>query len=354
MRSLQINKYLTVVEPPAYVDFFSESRDEQPKYSIANFTGRSNSKRVSSIAPQPSKSEQEAKRLSSQSVHRTSSARLSSSVERESQRLSNGGGDEEIFIEDSAQGVIVPIVTKKSSSQIQSLETSRAMNQSSDDVFHTTERAKVQEKSDVEVPTHNNQKQSLVSRLSRRLSQNIDRSFDHAIEGLIYKIEKGRDPGDVDYSPTKTTTTTRSNSHRRPPSPVKNSSTSGASKSARPTSPYVPGGWPNGEPKMSLSTSAKLISERSGAIQSPSPSYSTGTAIGAKASADNRDPRGSIKMHAPPAMRKPLQQQAMTPQAPPSEEKQVASHDGGEPIICWGKSYHDKSRRREKFTHFIY
>jgi len=40
-------------------------------------------------------------------------------------------------------------------------------------------------------------------------------------------------------------------------------------------------------------------------------------------------------------MRKPLQQQAMTPQAPPSEEKQVASHDGGEPIICWAIALFD-------------
>jgi hypothetical protein len=87
-----------------------------------------------------------------------------------------------------------------------------------------------------------------------------------------------------------------------------------------------------------LSTSAKILSSRSGAIQSPSPSYSTGTAIGTKVStSDNHDPRGSIKMHAPPAMRRPAPQQAMVPQPPPSEEKQVASHDGGEPILCWGK-----------------
>lgn len=323
------------VEPPAYVDFFSESRDEQPKYSIANFTGRSNSKRLSSSNLQPSKSDQESKRSSSQSMHRTSSTRLSSSIERESRHLSNGG-DEEIFIEDSAQGVIVPIVTKKSSSQMQSLESSRAMTQSSDDVFHTTERANVHEKGDADPSSHSNQKQSFVSRLSRKLSQNIDRSFDHAIEGLIYKMEKGRESNDIEYSPTKTTG--RSNSYREPPSPVKNSSSSSASKGVRPTSPYVPGGWPNGEPKVSLSTSAKILSSRSGAIQSPSPSYSTGTAIGTKVStSDNHDPRGSIKMHAPPAMRRPAPQQAMVPQPPPSEEKQVASHDGGEPILCWGK-----------------
>jgi hypothetical protein len=43
-------------------------------------------------------------------------------------------------------------------------------------------------------------------------------------------------------------------------------------------------------------------------------------------------------MNAPPAMRRSVvQQQSLMPQPPPSQEKQVASHDGGEPIICWGK-----------------
>ncbi|CAO3663635.1 unnamed protein product [Umbelopsis ramanniana] len=350
-----------IPEPPSYIDFFSETRDEQPKYSIANFAGRQNSKRLSTSAIPNSKSDQELKRSSTQSIQsttqpvkRASSARLSSSIERESRRLSNAG-DEEIFIEDSAQGVLVPIVTKKTSSQIQSLESSRVqslessrvMNQASDDVFHTTERAKIHEYSDGEsnsTPSQSHPKQSFVTRLSRKLSQNLDRSFDHALEGLIYKMEKGRDVNDVEYSPTKTSA--RSNSYRRAPSPVRNtSSSSAASKSGRSTSPYLPGGWPNNEPKVSLSTSAKIISERSGVIQSPSPSYSTGTAVGAKTSSI-RDPRGSIKMNAPPAMRRSVvQQQSLIPQPPPSQEKQVASHDGGEPIICWAIAlfnYHAK------------
>ncbi|KAI9282972.1 hypothetical protein BC943DRAFT_362186 [Umbelopsis sp. AD052] len=350
-----------IPEPPSYVDFFSETRDEPPKYSIANFAGRQNSKRLSTSAIPNSKSDQELKRASTQSLQsitqplqRASSTRLSSSIERESRQLSNAG-DEEIFIEDSAQGVLVPIVTKKTSSQIQSLESSRVqslessrvMNQASDDVFHTTERAKIHEYSDGEsnaTPSQSHPKQSFVTRLSRKLSQNLDRSFDHALEGLIYKMEKGRDVNDVEYSPTKTSA--RSNSYRRAPSPVKNtSSSSAASKNGRPISPYLPGGWPNNEPKVSLSTSAKIISERSGVIQSPSPSYSTGTAIGAKTSSV-RDPRGSIKMNAPPSMRRSVvQQQSLLPQPPPSQEKQVASHDGGEPIICWAIAlfnYHAK------------
>jgi hypothetical protein len=316
-------------EPPAYVDFFSETRDEQPKYSIANFTGRRDSKRDSKRSSASniyqSKSEDESRHSSSKpSHHRSSSKRLSLSLERESRQLSNG--DEEIYIEDSAQGVIVPVVTKKNGN----VETTRSMTQSSDDVFHTTERPISHERGDLEPTNSTSSKQSFVSRLSRKLSQNFDRSFDHAIEGLKYKMEKGRESTDAEYVSSKSSA--RSNSYRRAPSPTRNSSSSSATKTARSSSPYVPGGWPNGEPKVSLSTSAKVTSDRSGAIHSPSPSYSTGTNKGAKGNADNP---GSIKMHAPPAMRRPTQQLAV--QAP-SEEKLVASNDGGEPILCWGKA----------------
>ncbi|KAG2182124.1 hypothetical protein INT43_007051 [Umbelopsis isabellina] len=321
-----------IPEPPAYVDFFSETRDDQPKYSIAHFSGRRDSKRESKRSSSSniyqSKSEDESRRSSSkQSHHQSASNRLSLSLERESRQLSNG--DEEIFIEDTAQGVIVPVVTKKNGN----VETTRSMTQSSDDVFHTTERPIAHERGDLEHTNSTNSKQSFVSRLSRKLSQNLDRSFDQAIEGLKYKMDKGRESTDVEYGSSKASA--RSNSYRRAPSPTRNSSSSSASKTARSSSPYVPGGWPNSEPKVSLSTSAKVTSDRTGAVHSPSPSYSAGTNKGAKGSADSP---GSIKMHAPPAMRKPAQQAAV--QAP-SQEKQVASHDGGEPILCWAIALFD-------------